>query len=156
MMMTAYPVAAEAMDLETYVLAALFAGSNGLRQIEADQRGLRWVRSTFEASEVSRRLIGLAVLLRSHLDSGSVKSTARVGHFLPDIANPAIQKDLLLREACNKIIHAEDIDLHGHEQDSESTPSLSRCIRLRGQWDGKDWQAEIDVLAFLNETCKHS
>ena len=154
--MTAYPVAAEAMDLEVYVLAALFCGSHGLHEIEAHHHGLRWVRSTFEASEVSRRVISLAVLLRSHLDSSNKKSTVTVGSLVPDVSKPDTRTALLLREACNKIIHADIVDLNDPDDSSEEVPRLSRRIRLQGVWGGKDWQAEIDVLTFLNEASKHS
>lgn len=63
--MNGYPIAAEALDLEIYVLAALFAGSQALSDIEHDHRGLRWARTAFESAEVSRRLISLAVMLRN-------------------------------------------------------------------------------------------
>lgn len=154
--MSAYSVAAEAMDLEVYILAALFCGSHGLHAIEADHQGLRWVRSTFEASEVSRRVISLAVVLRSHLDSSNTKSTVSVGSLLPDVSKPGTRTALLLREACNKIIHADIVDLNDPADSSEEVPRLSRRIQLQGSWSGKDWHAEIDVLAFLNEASKHS
>jgi len=127
--MAAYSVASEAMDLEVYLLAALFCGSHGLHEIETHLSGLRSVRSTFETSEVSRRVISLAVLLRSHLDSNSIKSTVSVGSFIPDESESDTRQTLLLREACNKIVHADVVELNAPPDSSERSPRLSRHIQ---------------------------
>lgn len=155
--MTTYPVAAEAMDLEIYVLAALICGSESMRGIEGELRGIAWVRSTFEASEVSRRIISLAVMLRSHLDSSGIRFDTEVGSLTPDVEAPSNREPLLFREACNKIIHADEVDIHGGTfQSEEETKSLSRHARLFGSLRGTDWIAEVDMLRFLNAASNHS
>jgi hypothetical protein len=147
---SAYPIAAEALDLEVYVLAALFAGSGGLAALEPEMPGIRWVRSTFEFPEISRRLISLAVMLRSLPDASTRRSARMVGQLIPDIAVPSQIEDLPLREACNQIIHAQTIDLAPGRWEGSEHPSISRVVVLEGSYRDCEWRAELDTLAFLD------
>ena len=154
--MRAYPVAAEAMDLEIYILSALICGSENLRSLENELRGFEWLRSRFEASEISRRIIGLAVLLRNHLDITQPHPNTNVGSLIPDSESTNCTKPLSLREACNKIIHADMVDIHNDDQSSERNGAISNRIKLLGTYNGRQWIAEVDVLRFLNEASNHS
>ncbi len=149
-----YPIAAEAIDLEIYVLAALVSGSGALARLEGERPGLRWARSTFEASEVSRRLIGLAIILRSYLDAWSRPTEAIVGSLVPDARAPSLQHPLGLREACNKIIHAESVDLSPGKWKQSERPPISSAIILEGTHHGKEWIAHLDLLSFLDAASK--
>jgi hypothetical protein len=140
-----YPIAAEALDLEVYVLAALFAGSASLSAVELDMNGIRWVRQTFEVSEISRRLISLAVVLRSALDDSSLDPELTVGRLTPNVAELSRVEDLSLREACNKIIHAQDIDLAPGFREQDERPPISRKVLLRGFHRESEWTAELDT-----------
>jgi len=151
--MNGYPIAAEALDLEVYVLAALFAGSVCLGNLEPRYHGLRWVRRTFEQSEVSRRLISLAVTLRSQLDVSGRPCDMRVGSLVRDLREPSEQEPLTLREACNKVIHAESVDLAPRGGERSDVPPLSATVALHGTFRGCEWQAELDVMAFLDAAC---
>lgn len=122
--MNGYPIATEAFDLEVYVLAALFTSSRALSDIEHEHQSLRWARATFERSEVSRRLLSLAVMLRNQLEVSVLKPDVAVGILTPDMSTPSHCKDLSLREACNRIIHAESVDFApDQEQQSSVRPS---------------------------------
>jgi hypothetical protein len=147
--MSGYPIAAEALDLEIYVLAALFAGSETLANSHALRPGLSWVRATFEHSEVSRRLLSLAVMLRGQLDTASRPIDAPVGSLVPDLGQPLQCVPLTLREACNKIIHAELVDLAPGKWEHSEVPALSNTIILGGTFHGTEWRASLDVAAFL-------
>ncbi len=148
--MEPYPIAAEAIDLEVYVLAALVSGSEALAGLEGERSGLRWARRTFEASEVSRRLIGLAVMLRSQLDASSRRRDAVVGGLIPDVRAPSVEQSLTLREACNKIIHAESVDLSPGKGEESETPPISSTVTLEGTHRDREWLARLDVLSFLD------
>lgn len=155
--MVAYPIAAESIDLEIYTLSALIYGSEKLLEIEKDFRGIAWLRSTFEASEISRRIISLAVLLRSHLDNAGIQSESIVGLVFPDEEKPNQIEPLSLREACNKIIHATEVDLYNETDFSlEESGALSQQIRLYGSFQGRKWMAEVEIGRFLNAATKHS
>jgi hypothetical protein len=65
-----------------------------------------------------------------------------------DTTTTAEPKDLILREACNKILHADSVDPETREQGAEFGPSLTRRINLYGQHRGKDWHAVLDVVEF--------
>ena len=80
----AYPISTEALDLEVYNLAALFAGSAELQRLGEERAGLKWIRQTFETSEVSRRLIALAVTLRSSLEEFGREPADVVGRLMVD------------------------------------------------------------------------
>lgn len=154
--MTAYPVASEAMDREIYILSALVCASEKLKSLEGEMRGLAWVRKTFEASELSQRTISLAVILRSHLDSAQLHPNTHVGSLIPDSETSSNSIPLNLREACNKIIHADVVDMYNDNPVSESNGAILNPIILKGSFNGKQWIAEIDILRFLSEASNHS
>jgi len=151
--MDGYPIAAEALDLEVYVLAAVFAGSAALAGLEARHRGLRWVRGTFERPEASRRLISLAVMVRSQLDVLSRSCDMTVGTYVRDVRDQSEQEPLTLREACNKIIHAESVELSPGKWEHSESPALSTAIVLEGTFQRCEWRADLDVVAFLDAAC---
>lgn len=104
----------------------------------------------FEASEVSRRLIGLAIMLRSQLDASSRRRDAVVGSLVPDVSAPSLERPLTLREACNKIIHAESVDLSPGKWKQSERPPISSTITLQGTHRGQEWLAHLDVLSLLD------
>ena len=142
-----YPIASEALDLEAYTLAALVAGSAVLRREERGKMALAWARRTFEYSEISRRLVGLAVLLRSTLDATGRDGSDVVGELVADVDHPEVIADLTLREACNKIIHARQVDLSPGPV--RELPPVGNRFVLEGQYRDKVWRATLDVFTFL-------
>jgi len=151
----AYPIATEALDLEVYNLAALFAGSAELQRLGEEHAGLKWVRQTFETSEVFRRLIALAVTLRSSLDEFGREPVDVVGKLMVD-NTPSQSTDLKLREACNKVIHAESVEFHpGAGVVDRDTLPLSSVLEIWGTHHGKRWRVDLDVFAFLNAAVRH-
>jgi len=145
------PVAAEALDLELYQLACTFAASQEFERVAARLPRVRALRHTFELSEAARRLIAVAVTVRSNMDaSGSSSRTAGeavVGTLVPDLAVPAQTEPLGLREACNKVIHADTVDFRP-STDSPDSP-LESVLHLFGTKGKQEWRAELDVLAFV-------
>jgi len=58
---------------------------------------------------------------------------------------------LTLRKACNKIIHADTLP---HNNDcNEGNCGLEPKITLSGSFNGKNWDAELDILKFVD--CLH-
>jgi len=151
-----YPISAEALDLEVYVLAALFTGSEVLAALGETHRGLRWVRATFESSEVSRRLISLAVMIRSHLDVSPEGSHEAVGLLVTKGEASSQGKSLTLREACNKIIHAESVSFSAGEGDQSSMPPVSPEVILEGTHGRREWTAHLNAIEFLEAAATQS
>lgn len=147
--MNGYPVAVEALHLEVCELAALVAGGKASCDFERDYPGLRLARATFERSEVSRRLVSLAILVRQGLEGADELSAPIVGVLTPDTSNPEYRCALSL-ETCNKIIHADTPRLSSEPIEQDRTPPVSHTIVLVGKHNEKDWRAELNVLAFLS------
>lgn len=60
------------------------------------------------------------------------------------------EKDLALREACNKIIHAEKLRVDLEEGESGQS-YLNPYIYIYGRQRGTEWKATIDVIVFAKE-----
>ena len=138
--MNGYPIAAEALDLELYTLGALFASRERIDKIGKKRQRFRFLQDTFEFSELSRRLISVAVMLRSHIDNRDAKADTSVGNFIDET-----NRCLTLREACNKVIHAEDIEFGCTESGQEAK------IRLYGTRGEQAWTVEIDIYDFIEK-----
>jgi hypothetical protein len=150
--MNGYPIATEALDLELYRISCILASSRTLHEMGKEQRNLVWFLNTFEKSELSRKLISVAVIIRN-MDEQAWNANYKkipVGELIPNEEDdPGSIEPLSLREACNKIIHALEVDFyHGVDNVTEDTP-LSCRIRLRGEKSSKKWLAIIDLFKFL-------
>jgi hypothetical protein len=152
--MNGFPIAAGALDLEIYELACTTAASGALHGLGKTHSGIRWLTKTFERSELSRRLIALAVTVRN-MDEGKRSPNARgapVGTLIPDENQPNRTEPLNLREACNKIIHAQDVDFFPDIEDVNEDTPLFQTIKLWGSKGGKHWIAKLDLIGFVEAT----
>ncbi len=146
MIMNNYPIAAEALDLEIYQLACIFASSKELAMISAQHDSFKILVDTFELSEASKKLISIAVALRSALDSNSRHhKEVDVGTLIKDTTTKK-EEPLKLREACNKIIHASEVEFFDMEEGYEG---LHWSIRLFGTYFEKTWEVTLDVAKFI-------
>src|SRR5437867_3748953 len=110
-----YPIAGEALDRDLYRLLCVFAASRRVAHLSRKYSRLEDL-IPFEGTEASQLLISLAVILRNNIDSGVVSWSQRlakdvVGTLRPDVSKPRKVIPLPFREACNKIIHADIVDL---------------------------------------------
>lgn len=149
---TGYPIAAEAFDFEVFQLACTFAASRELAQLSRKHPGVAQLCERFELSEAARRLVSVAAMVRSALDTWSAARRARldasVGELIPDTSCPAKTCSLKFRESCNKILHAENIDLLDLSRGASG--SLQYEVVLEGQKDKHHWRAVLDVLSFVD------
>jgi len=149
--MNGYPIAAEALDLEIYQLACTVAASGALHRLGKTSRGIRWLAKMFECSELSRRLIALAVTIRN-MDEERWPRNAKgphVGTLIPDEKQPDSSEPLKLREACNKIVHAQDVDFFPGVDDMDEDTPISHIIKLWGSKGGERWIATLDLFKFV-------
>lgn len=150
-----YPIAAEALDLEIYKLYCLYTSSSILHGLVRQFPNINWLLETFEQSELSKKIISIAVIIRNQEDTRITKKSkdSIVGELIPDEHNPINVEKLNLREACNKIVHALDINFQpGIAHLTETTP-LSEIMEFGGEFRGKNWIAKIDILKFLEAIC---
>lgn len=147
LIMSTYPIASEAVDLEIYQLACIFAASRELLRLFKDSPFLGHLVETFELSEVSRKLIALAVTCRNMLDSNqNLHGGVKVGTFIAYLDKDQTNIALTFREACNKIIHADDVEYFKENSMSEG---LSYEVKLYGSHSSKRWTVIFDIFKFL-------
>lgn len=148
-----YPIAGEAFDLEVFQLAVLFASSRELARQSRKHRGIGSLRETFELSETARRLVAVAAMVRSALDACPSRRRARlnvhVGRLVRDISQPRKSVGpLTFREACNKLIHADDLVLL--DLRASTSGHLRYEVIIDGQQGEQEWRAYLSILPFLD------
>lgn len=62
---------------------------------------------------------------------------------MPDDSQPHVWKALEFWEACNKVIHAKQVD-----SERTDTGALTGELTLYGEYRGKDWQAQLDLREY--------
>jgi hypothetical protein len=151
-----YPIELDALDLEIYQFACVFAASVELTRWGCKCSSVERLRGRFERSEASRRLIGLAAALRNVMDSwprpkrdGVNCGAGEVGVLTPDLSHPKARETLLFREACNKVIHSDRIHFDVRRSGGEAPPSLRPVVHLYGTHNKLPWKAEIHIVSFL-------
>jgi hypothetical protein len=144
-----YPIAAEALDLELYQLACTFAASQELTRLFVGHPSLRYLVSVFQQSEAARRLVSVAAMLRNCLDTDSAMNRRHSNQDVGTLTTGApagVGSPLGFREACNKLLHAESIELSACGDDSLA---LSYQVVIEGSRGEQDWRAVLDVLRFI-------
>jgi len=146
--MNRYPIATETIDLDLYHLACIFAASKNLAELAKNNQSFRFLPEVFEFSEASKKLISIAVTLRSFLDNRHKTVNESVGILCKDLTKGK-SIPLTLREACNKIIHAHDIDFF---YSTSEYNGLEWSVKLFGTYYGNNWEATLAIDKFINIT----
>jgi hypothetical protein len=142
-----------------YDLGVVVFGSEGLARLSTgdDRDEFDKLRVRHETAQATKLLIENAVLLRNLLDSGSwpidaiheIRIERRpekdVG-ILRVPGNP--EQGLSFREACNKIIHAEQVSF-GMKTLSGKLACLDGVVELHGKRGRQTWVAEIQLSDFI-------
>lgn len=112
-----------------------------------------WRLASFGEPEMTRILVSSAVIGRVIDD--------REDRFLPTSSSHCGTLDmngrsagLTLREAFNKIIHAESFDLEISDNEEPITP-LEPRVFLHGKLGPDVWEAQLDIVAYVREYCRH-
>ncbi|RQU97756.1 hypothetical protein [Burkholderia cenocepacia] len=151
----------QATYIDLHRLLAIFLASKEFAdRIDAPQRHNAELRDPLfilqecEEDEISRILLSLAVTARAVDDAHNqiLELVAGVcGTLIRDMTTPDVTIALELREACNKIIHADHwhFDLETNEQGrSYLTPTMYIYGRSQG---GRNWKAILDVVEFAKQ-----
>ena len=134
------------IDFLTYNLLTIFASSKELTKFEHEKyRQLIEIKDRFETSKASKTLITLAIITRNILDSKTDNKKSNE-LFCGELNENGIIIKLNIREACNKIVHAEHIDFEKITENQYS--HLSSIINLFGERQNKEWTAKFDVYEF--------
>lgn len=109
-----------------------------------DPRSLAHLASEFEADESTHLLLSIAIAVRTTLNRETELADLVCGE-LADASGP---KPLTVRDACNKVIHAEKIraDL---ELDGSRVVRQNPIMHLEGEAPGgKRWVARLELERF--------
>ena len=146
------------------LLCVIMADEEIARLSDSEQDFLSQVRDQFVEDELIHLLIGTAVMNRAQDDhmGGPRKDKTELsfeqlthccGRLIDDVSNEKSKEvDLSLREACNKIIHAEHITAETEPIEGTAFHVLPRAIILRGRQGRKAWQAILNVPNYVRAT----
>ena len=121
---------------------------------------------TFTDEEISHALINLAIFNRTHMDNE--KQRHNIDY--PDAVCGQLRKNvdskfenwiaLTFREACNKVIHAEQLSftflkegvVASFVDNNGPMEPMHHEVWLSGEQSKKGWLAKLDVLKFIRAT----
>ncbi len=132
----------DAYRLPTTIYAAQFFPHEPIDT--EDPRSLAHLASEFEADESTHLLLTIAIAVRTTLN----RETELAGLVCGELADASGTKPLTLRQACNKVIHAEkiraDVELNGSRVVRQNP-----IMHLEGEAPGgKWWTARLDLEPF--------
>ena len=150
--------------LDLYRLVAYFYSSDPLHKLR-DVEGYEYdsiknLRDMCEKAEIHELLLKIAASYRTHQDSvpgwdGRTGPTNvnpwhnACGTLWPD-AEKEEQEPLQLRDACNKILHADGLKHVYHEFRDVWNYALAPRLELFGERNGTRWKAELEIPAFVD------
>lgn len=159
-----YVINAETVMRDVYRLLSLVIGDRPLALLPSDSHDLLVdLREQFVEDELVHLLIGTAVMNRSHDDHMSgprgdadelsfAHVTLVCGTLTMEKSGSQVTEDLLLREACNKIIHADEIRVEPESIEDAAFPVLPHDVILVGRAFGRPWQAMLHVPNYVRAT----
>lgn len=146
--------------LDLYRLICYFEASRPLAELGAAQRasGECFIDSLpreFFEDEVSRILLQSAIVLRILDGESEAEPEERDLFICGELKQNSDTSELSLREACNKIIHAQKINfdesnLPLESSEKEGQPFLNPHVYLYGSQGKKHWRASIRMRDFLS------
>ena len=146
----------EAFFLDVYRLLSHCLASEAIAAIEdgSSQRPLSAFVTASERAEISRLLVQIAAYFRVKSDDGSWehgfwlhKNSKGVGELNEDVSQTT-SIPLDFREACNKIIHAQQVHFDGESHPTTGVQYLNPVVHLYGTKGRKKWKATLDITQF--------
>ena len=145
------------IEQECYLIVSCFMASEQIHILQ--RKSTNWGIKRFVLSEqylIKKLLISLAIklrmiddLMKSHNKANSIQSPKNKVGIIDDGKKVA---DLTIREACNKIIHANKIEftIKYNQRGSMKVRYLAPEIKLHGERGKTSWKATIDILQLVN------
>jgi hypothetical protein len=145
----------EVIRLDLYRLLNQFIASKRLSELCEDDPYLNHAMYSldhFFEIETTRILLSSAVIARvvDDRDKYLKDYNTKCGKLIEDLQREDVLKDLYLREACNKIIHAKtvrydvEVERHGYDQ-----RLFNPYMYYYGTYKGKQWKAILNVIEYV-------
>jgi hypothetical protein len=146
------------LTLDLYRLLCMALGDKQIGPLATEHSPIQRLQG-YRKGEVLRILTSWAVALRILLDQHpklfKSSTKANCGTLWSKWSKPrTIAEPLMLREACNKIIHAtkihDDLVIPYRRYNPDEAESYIRpFLYLYGTKDGKDWRAKLSMVDFV-------
>ena len=141
--------------IEIHRLLAIFLASKNFAKLCENYPGQKfdpiYKIQEVEEDEITRILLNLAITARV-IDDRESRVFELIGSDCGTLQKniASIETEILeLREACNKIIHANKVRFDMEELNTQRY--LNPIIYLYGSSQGKEWRAQLDVIKFSKE-----
>ncbi len=144
---------------DLYFLAAIFGASKEISKLKEKEDGrkdfsLFSVFREFEYSEISRRLLSAAIICRNKIqtEGNEMQNNRKIGILKYEKLK---NKELNLNQACNKIIHASNINFDLTNNSNIKSGYLRPIIYLYGKEFSKkdkmdlEWKATLKIFPFI-------
>ena len=145
--------------LDLYRLLCLVLADRRVAAIAAESYSIAWLQGEYLRTEVRRILISSADALRIWFD---LHDRTAFEHLKTDCGtlfprwpeDKSMYEVLTLREACNKIIHAKEINYDSVIPDRSHNPDeegiyLKPILYLHGTKDKQGWRSKLSIVDFL-------
>lgn len=140
---------------EMYSLCTFFGASKNIYKnyFDAKQRYNEYsifnIFKDIEFTEAQKRLISIAIICRNELENNGKRGLELEENNIGTILIKNKKDNLNLKETCNKIIHAKNIEFEASSTNKWSGYLKSK-IYLYGTYKGEKWKATINVYKFIN------
>ena len=140
-----------------YTLLAVFVASKQIGKLceGSDAPTFRTMLDEHETSLATHLLIECAVLIRIKDDvfqrqhGISAETTKDIVGTLFHWCRHVDSRELNLREACNKIVHAKQMNFDVVQDQGWDSRHLMPTVHLYGERNGVCWKAELDVVRWV-------
>jgi hypothetical protein len=146
--------------LDLYRLLTMMFGGKQLAEMEEGSIAIQTLRGQYVFSETIRILtstsIALRILFGQHEELLGEVSKRPCGRLFSDWPKREPEEDLTVREACNKIIHANKVHYNMVDPDPGYNPDqigvyLRPYLHLYGTKSGHDWKADLSIIDFARQ-----
>lgn len=142
-----YPIDTVFFQESIYKLITIFGSSEFLyNNFKNNNKDFFNRAKKFEESKVSEILISLAIMSRSFLDSCHVSTDSYTDYCVGHIVVNYKEKHINFKEACNKIMHAKNINFDISRSESMQDGFLNPIVYLYGEYQGDKWRAVINII----------
>jgi hypothetical protein len=149
---------------ELFRLLALFLASEGLSKLIEERNhdlthgSFAYLRDEFQRQEAMRLLLGTAGTIRILYHDWMATQKNRLtdqdyiaGQLYRDAKSDAKPEPLTLREACNKLLHADKVHFDLANEDDWPRHFLKPIVYLYGTQNGCEWKAALNVIDYVEQ-----
>ena len=138
------------VHVDLFHLLSIVLADEKIAHVIEDEADPIWDLCSVAETEIARILVTSAVVARIADDQRGhvlLASPDPCGSLCEDTGSQATMP-LTLREACNKIIHAKQLQLD-IKHTTKELYSIMPTVYLLGEKNGKSWEAELDLVQYV-------